>query len=113
MGIIGEDGASEENDRAPDDDGERRPVELLIERKADQLDRVGERVEQADLVEDDARFLDAPQRVERGGGEEHREDHEVHHAGEVLELADQRGQEQADARRASGPERISAGSTVR
>src|SRR3712207_7253462 len=36
-----------------------------------------------------ARLLDAPEWIERRGGEEHREDHEVHDAGEVLELPEQ------------------------
>jgi hypothetical protein len=57
---------------------------------------MGEGVRQADHVERLARLSDAPERVEGGRGEKHREDHEVHHAREILELPYQRGQEQPD-----------------
>ena len=78
------------------DHRERGPVDLGVQCEADQLDGIGERIEPADGVDDRARLLHQPQRVQRGRGEEHREDHEVHHAGEVLELADHRGQQHAE-----------------
>ena len=67
----------------------------MVEREADQLDGVAERVGRADPVEQDRALLHPPQGVERRAREEHREDDEVHHAGEVLELADHRRQQEA------------------
>ena len=81
---------------AADDHREGERVELDVEREADQLDRVGERVGGADVVQEHARVPHPPQRIERRRGEEHREDHEVHHPGEVLELPDRRRDQQPD-----------------
>ena len=66
---------------------ERQPLDLSVGGKADELDRVGERIgdgEPVDCVRPGLTQL--PQRVERGGQKEHREHHEVHHSGEVLDL---------------------------
>ena len=55
-GIIGVKGKAEEQRRHRRDDAERGPIELPVEGEADQLDRVGEGVEPADLVEQRARL---------------------------------------------------------
>src|SRR5262249_55969106 len=83
---IGREG--QENRRRRNQNDCRGRFELAVESKADQLDRVSERVDRADIVKEETRLLDVPQRVKRGGGKEHRKDHEIHHAGEVFELAD-------------------------
>src|SRR5882724_195986 len=72
------------------------PRRAMMPREADQFDRVAERVPGADVIEGQARFLHAPQRIERRGSEEHREDDEIHDPGEVLELPDHGGQQKSD-----------------
>jgi hypothetical protein len=69
---------------------------LSVQREAYQFDRMGEWIEQADIVEHRAALLHPPQRIERGGGKEHRKDHKVHHAGEILELLDAGGDQHAE-----------------
>jgi len=48
------------------DHRERDPVDLAVERKADQLDCVGERIPLAHIVEHRAALLHPPQGIERG-----------------------------------------------
>ena len=57
---------------------------------------MGERVEQADIIKQRAALLHPPQRIKRGGGKEHREDHEVHHAGKIFQLLDAGGDQHAE-----------------
>src|SRR5690606_35489108 len=85
-GIIGVNSGSEEKSRKTGNDGQRGRGELGVKREANKLDGVGERIDAADLVEQRARFLDAPEGIERRGGEEHRKNNEVHDPREVLEL---------------------------
>src|SRR3990170_1167223 len=94
--VVGPNRQRQEQQRAPAHDAERLPVDLEIEGEADQLDGPGERVVEADVIEPQAPFPHLPQRIERRGGEEHREDHEVHDTGEVLQLLDGRGQHHAE-----------------
>ena len=92
---------SDYRDAASDHTGgitrERQAVELAVGREADELDHVGERVRLYE-VEDPVRagLAELPRRIERRRDEEHREDHEVHRTGEVLELADVHRQQQAE-----------------
>src|SRR5271166_624139 len=95
-GIIGDDRRGEKDDRAADDDREREGLDLAIEGEADELDRVGERIELADRREPRAPLLNAPQGIEGRGGEEHREDDEIHDPGEILELPDERREHHAE-----------------
>src|SRR6185312_8131495 len=90
--VVAVDGRRQEHDEIGQHEAERLPVHLPVEREANQLDRVAEGIPGADVIEGQTRLLHPPQRIERGGSEEHREDHEVHDAREVLELLDQRGQ---------------------
>ena len=75
---------------------ERQPIDLLVEGEADQFDRMGERIQPADGRQPRASLLHAPQRIEGGGGEKHRENDEVHHPREILELLDERRQQHAE-----------------
>src|SRR5271170_3465031 len=90
--IVGDHRAAEERRRATHDDSEGQPIDLSVEGKAYQFDRIGERIEPANGRKPRASLLYAPQRVEGGGSKKHRENDKVHHAGEILELLDERRQ---------------------
>src|SRR5262245_11165415 len=94
--VVAVDGRRQEHHEIGQHEAERLPVQLTVECKANQLDRMAEGIPGADVIEGQTRFLHPPQRIESGRGEEHREDHEIHDPGEVLELLDQRGQQEAD-----------------
>src|SRR5262245_27778059 len=64
--IVREDRANHEGRGTAADDRKRNPVHLSIEREADQLDRMGERIPLADIVQYRAAFLHPPERIERG-----------------------------------------------
>src|SRR5215470_2667977 len=84
--VIGVDRADHEDGRAAGDDRKRDPVGLSIQRKTYQFHGMREWIAQADIVEHRAALQDTPERIERGRGEEHRENNKVHHAGKVFEL---------------------------
>src|SRR5690606_32181182 len=86
----------EKEERAARNDAGSLPVRLPMKREPDQLHRMGERIEQADIIEFEARLPDAPQRIESGGGEEHRKDHEVHDARKILKLLDEGREQKAE-----------------
>src|SRR6185437_1034694 len=82
--VVAVSGAEEEGERAADDDDRREPVELAVECEADQLDAIGEGVELRQPGEPGrAAFLEPPYRIERRREKEHREDDEIHRAGEI------------------------------
>ena len=56
-----------------------------------EIDTVGQRIEVDEGVQ---RRSEATHRIERARQKQHREDHEVHHAREILERVDARGQEE-------------------
>src|SRR6516164_7643355 len=58
--IVGEDRADHEDRRATGDDGERNPVDLAVERKADQLDRMGKGIGLANVIKPRASLLNSP-----------------------------------------------------
>ena len=95
-GVVGDSRGGEGHDRDADDHRAGQGLELQVEGEAHEFHRMGEGVELADPIQGFGRFAHLPKGVQGGGGEEHREDHEVHHAGEVLQLPDLRGDEQAD-----------------
>src|ERR1700739_1930869 len=66
-GIVSDDRARQEYGCAARHDGERAPGNLAVESEADQLGGVRERIQLADIVEKWARFLHAPERIERRG----------------------------------------------
>src|SRR6266702_2642104 len=63
--IVGIDRTDHEGRRAATNDRERNQVGLPIEREAYQLDRMGEWIDLADVVEHRAAFLHPPQRIQR------------------------------------------------
>src|SRR5262245_62708659 len=65
-GIVREDRADHEQSRAAANDRERNPIDLAVKCKADELDRMGEWIELAHIVEQRTCFPHAPQRIERG-----------------------------------------------
>src|SRR5262245_33456232 len=58
--LVANDRGAEEQGRAAEQDGERRRLQLAVEREADQLHRMRERVGTADLVKQRARLPYAP-----------------------------------------------------
>src|SRR5205823_6624599 len=63
--IVGQNRTEQKRGGAAENDNERNPGHLSMEGKANELGRMGEGVELAHIVEQGARFLDPPQRVER------------------------------------------------
>ena len=64
-GIVAEDGKTEKEDQRAAGDREGDRLEPQIERKAYELDGVGERVRLRDRRQHRARVLEPPQRIER------------------------------------------------
>src|SRR6266478_1165866 len=64
-GIVRKDRADHEQSCASADDRKRNPIDLTVKRKADELDRMGEWIELAHIIEQRTCFPHPPKRIER------------------------------------------------
>src|SRR5688572_18712323 len=78
--IIGPDRHDQQSRGDGDYDCEGPRLELAVQRKADQLDGMRERIQGADPRKRRTCFLHAPKRIECAREKKSREDHEVHDA---------------------------------